>query len=91
MRPINPVKSGLAIGVLFGLWHLLWAICVAIGLAQWLINSVFWLHFLSSPFTVVTFQWSTACFLILVTAAIGFLFGFVFALLWNWLHRAEPA
>ncbi|HLK05392.1 MAG TPA: hypothetical protein VKT53_13200 [Candidatus Acidoferrum sp.] len=91
MKPLSPNKSGLAVGALFGLWHLLWAICVALGFAQWLINFVFWLHFLNSPFTVATFHWSTALFLILVTGVIGFFFGFVFALVWNWLHRTEPA
>jgi len=91
MRTINPVKSGFALAALFGLWHLLWAICVGVGFAQLLINFVFWLHFLNSPFAVAAFHWSTALLLVLVTSAIGFFFGFVFALVWNWLHRAELA
>ena len=91
MRTINPGKSGFALGALFGFWHFLWAICVATGVAQWLINFVFWLHFLNSPFTVAAFHWSTAILLIVVTGVIGFFLGFVFALVWNWLHRAEPA
>jgi hypothetical protein len=91
MKTINPGKTGLALAAFFGLWHFAWSICVAAGVAQSLINFVFWLHFLNSPFTVATFHLSTAVLLILVTSMFGFFIGFVFALLWNWLHRAEPA
>ena len=90
MKTIKPGRAGVAVAALFGLWHLFWAVCVVLGIAQWLINFVFWLHFLHSPFTVAAFSWSTALLLILVTGTVGFLFGFVFAVLWNWLHRTEP-
>lgn len=91
MKSLNPIKSGLAVAALYGLWHFLWSVCVATGVAQWLINFVFWLHFLNSPFTVAAFHWSTALLLILVTSVIGFFLGFAFALVWNWLYRTEPA
>jgi len=91
MKPLNPGKTGFAVAAFYGLWHFVWSVCVATGIAQALINFVFWLHFLNSPFTVASFHWSTALLLILVTSFIGFFIGFVFALLWNWLHRSEPA
>jgi hypothetical protein len=90
MKRINPNKVGLALAALYGTWHLFWSLLVAVGCAQWILNFVFWLHFLNSPFTVAPFHLATALLLILVTAIIGYTLGYLFGLLWNWLHRAAP-
>jgi len=85
---IHPNKAALAFAALLGAWHLLWALCVAAGIAQWLMNFVFWVHFLNSPFTVAPFHFKIAALLVLFTAAIGYAIGYVLALIWNWLNRA---
>ena len=33
MASINPNKTGLTVGALFGAWHLTWSLLVALGLA----------------------------------------------------------
>jgi hypothetical protein len=83
---VNPNKAGIALGALIGGWHLLWAVVVAIGWAQWLINFVFWMHFIVPPYTVKPFQARLALILIGVTSVTGYVLGYVFAVLWNWLH-----
>jgi hypothetical protein len=84
---INPVKSGLVLGAVIGLWHLTWALLVAFGWAQPFIDFVFWMHFIKPVYVVQPFHPATAAILIVVTAAIGFVIGSVFAVLWNWFHK----
>ena len=84
---INPIKSGLVLGAMLALWHLTWSVLVALGWAQPFIDFVFWLHFIKPVYVIQPFNPATAAILIVVTAAFGFVIGFVFAVLWNRFHR----
>ena len=80
-------KAGLAIGGLLGTWHLLWALMVALGVAQPILDFVFWMHFIKPVYVVGPFQLGTALALIVVTSLIGYAIGLILAGLWNFLHR----
>ena len=84
---LDPRKTGLGLGSLVGLMHLIWSLMVALGLAQWWMDWVFSLHFLNNPFTVGYFNVVTALILIIVTSLIGFAVGFVFATIWNYWQK----
>ena len=49
---------------------------------------VFWMHFIKPVYAIQNFNEITAVILIVVTTLLGFVVGSVFALLWNWIHRA---
>ena len=83
---ISKNKLGLVIGSAFGLWHLAWALLVAFGIAQWLIDWVFKLHFIQPVWVITAFQPGLAVALIVVTSVLGFLTGWVTAGIWNWLQ-----
>ena len=84
---LDPQKTGLGLGSLFGLLHLLWALMVGLGFAQECMDWIFSLHFLDNPYTVQTFDIMTALILVVVTSIVGFVVGFVFATLWNYWQK----
>jgi tetrahydromethanopterin S-methyltransferase subunit F len=86
-KPINPRKAGLVLGVVLAGWHLCWSLLVAFGLAQPVIDFVFWIHFIKPVYQVEPFELVRALILLCVTGAIGFLVGLVFALVWNRVQK----
>ena len=85
MRRISPTRTALAVGAVTGLWHLCWATLVGIGWAKPVLDFILQLHFLSINYALAPFSLATAGSLVVLTFAIGALFGLVFALFWNWL------
>lgn len=85
MRHIHPTKAAIAVGSVIGMWHLVWALFVAIGWAKPLMDFVLRLHFIRLDYDIAPFALGTAAALVVVTFAVGCAFGLVFALVWNWL------
>ena len=86
-RRISRIQAGLVFAGVLGLFHFAWALLVAVGWAQPLMNFVFWMHFLTPPWHVEPFHAGTAVILVFMTSAIGFAVGYLAALLWNWLQE----
>jgi len=61
---------------------------VALGLAQPLIDFIFWMHFIKPVYVVGTFDVWIAALLVGVTALVGYGIGWAFGILWNNLHGA---
>lgn len=83
MRRISPTKSAVAVGAVIGLYHLVWATLVALGVAKPFMDFVLRLHFIRIAYEMAPFDVATAALLIGITSAIGAAFGLVFALIWN--------
>ena len=86
---LNVGTAGLAVAGALAGWHLIWALLVAIGAAQVILDFIFWMHFITPVYVVEPFSLGRAIILILVTGAIGFFVGAGFALIWNALHRSD--
>ena len=67
--------------------HICWALLVAIGWAQPVIDFIFKLHMLSSPFQVQPFELPLALGLIGITFLIGCFYGIVFFVMKNAFQR----
>ena len=83
---INKNKLGIVVGGFSGLCHLGWSLLVAFGVAQALIDWIFHLHFIQPPWVIAPFRIDLAVALIVITAILGYVMGWVLAAIWNWLH-----
>jgi len=84
---INPIKTGIALGKFIGGVHLVWALLVALGWAQALVNFSLWAHMVSYPVVIETFSFSAAVSVIVIASIVGYIFGYAFAHAWNHSHR----
>lgn len=82
-----PHKVGLVAGVFAGVVHAVWAILVGLGLAQELMTWIYSIHFLNNPFLVAPFDIGVAVTLVIATFITGYIFGRVFAAIWNYLVK----
>ena len=87
MTMTNPNKVGLVAGALIGGWHLFWALLVLLGWAQPIIDFIFWAHMIQPIYMIKPSDPLAAVTLIGITVVIGYVFGFLGALIWNRLHR----
>jgi hypothetical protein len=67
--------------------HLVWSIFIALGWAQAIVNFSLWAHMVSLSFVVKAFDLSAAATVIIIASLIGYVVGYVFAKIWNWMHR----
>ncbi len=87
MNHINPNKAGSALGALFGGFHFVWSVVVMLGWAQGFVDFIFMLHMIKPVFVVDAFDPTHALELIVLTALVGYVVGYLFAHVWNHLHR----
>jgi hypothetical protein len=80
---INPIRLGIALGLLLALIHACWAALVALAWAQPLMDFIFRLHFISPPWHIESFAWSEAFLLVGITFLSGFVIGEAGGWLWN--------
>ena len=71
------------LGSFLGIFHLLWAILVAVGFAQPLLDFIYKIHFLNNPFTVGTFDVVNGALLVIITFLVGYVAGWFLTFLWE--------
>lgn len=84
---LNPYKTGLTVGLFVSGLHMGWVLLIVLGWAQPLVNFIFWAHMVTNPIAVTGFDLTNALTLVIVTFLVGFIFGKVFALVWNKVQK----
>ena len=84
---MDKTRSGFILGAFMGAFHLVWSVLVAVGVAQVILDFIYKIHFLNNPFVVQAFNLGHAALLVLVTTLVGFVAGWVLALLWNLMKK----
>ena len=75
------------VGSFFAIFHLGWLILVAIGSAKPLIDFVLMLHHISFSYAIASFSLIPAIGLLIFTFVAGYIFGWIFAAVWNALKK----
>jgi hypothetical protein len=88
MKTLSPTKTALAVGVFLAGWHAIWALLVALNWAQPLYDFILWAHMIHLQLSIGPFDIRAATTLVVVTFLFGCAIGYVFAIIWNWFHRA---
>jgi hypothetical protein len=83
MNPVRPRSLGLAFGLFLALFHAVWAIMVATGVAQWFMDMVLNLHMIEPFYVIAPFDLMFALGLIVFTFVFGYLMGWVLGYIWN--------
>ena len=89
MEKLSKAKTGLALGLFLAVVHAAWAILVALGVAQGLLDWVTGMHMLDNPYIVLDFSLGAAIGLLVLTFVIGYVLGWVLAALWNSLRKSS--
>ncbi len=84
---LSTQKTGLALGLFMAIVHAAWQALVWVGSAQAYVSWIMNLHSLKMNITVTAFNPTTAISLIIATFVIGYVFGWVFALVWNRVRK----
>ena len=91
MTRVQPHSAGSVLGILIASWHAIWAGLVWAGAAQSVLDFIFRLHMITPPYKIAAFDPGLALALVLVTAIIGYVSGWIGAVIWNrYGFIAEP-
>ena len=90
MTYLNPIKCGLILGVLIGIGHMAWALMVALGWGQPVMDFLLTVHFLAPTLHVREFDLLTATTLVAFTSVIAFILGYGLAVAMNGGLEREP-
>lgn len=80
---LSKCQLGLALGVFVALMHAAWALLVAAGVGQGILDWIFPMHFLNSVYTILDFNLLNALILIIMAFVGGYVMGWVFAAIYN--------
>lgn len=83
MTKMKGHKIALVVGLFVAAMHAIWALAVAIGIGQAYLDWIFPMHFLNSLYTVMTFNFLTAIFLVIIAFIASYASTWLFVCLWN--------
>lgn len=88
---LNKNKIGLAFGGFLAVLHLVWALTVAVmpNALQSFLDWIYKVHFLNPVFVLTKFNPLHALYLVLMTSVFGFVFGWTYALIHNWIDHGK--
>jgi len=86
MDKLNKNQLGLTIGLFAAICHLVWTLAVAIGIQQF-VTWILLLHSISLDLTLTSVVLLNAVLLIILAFVGGYIVGYVFAAIYNWMGK----
>ena len=87
MKELHEAQVAIVVAVFVAGWHVVWSLMILTGIAQPLLDFIFWAHMLTAPYRVTGFTFTQAVVLVLVTFAVGYVGGWIFAKVWNMMRK----
>ncbi len=87
MGKLNKNKLGIVLGIFVGAMHAIWVLAVALNVGQKFLDFILPLHFIDNLYSVMTFNIATALMLVVMATVGGYVMGWLFAALWNWVDK----
>lgn len=87
MGKLNKNQIGLTLGIFSAVMHFAWGMLVLSGFAKILMDWILGLHFLNISYTFQSFNFLQMIFLIIVGFVSWYIYGYVFAAVWNWIGK----
>ena len=87
MAKINGNKLGLVLGTFFALLHVIWALIIAVGYGEQLIEWILPLHFIDILVGVTAFSIMNALILVVMAFIGGYIIGWLYAWIWNMFNK----
>lgn len=84
-----PCRLGLTLGTFAGLVHLIWALFVAIGLAEPLMVGIMQMHFVKADREVMSFFLGDAIVLVFVAFVVGNCVGWILGKIWERVNNMK--
>jgi hypothetical protein len=85
MNRLSINRVGLTVAALLAAVHFVWAVVVAVGAGQSLLDFASQIHFVEPETVVAPFSLWNATLLVIIAAAVGYGYGAVLATTWNCL------
>ena len=82
----NKNRLGLTLGIFFAFLHFVWALCVALGIAQMYLDWIFPMHFIGNIFSIMDFNIGNAILLIVIAFIGGYICGWLVAWVYEWFQ-----
>lgn len=83
---VNNNKVGLVFGALLGGFHFVWSLLVLSGVAQIVYDFILWAHMIHLTIVIGPFDLAASMTLVVLTAATGYVLGYIGAWVWNRVH-----
>jgi hypothetical protein len=83
----NKVRLGLTFGIFLAFWHLVWAICIAIGIAKPFMDWILAMHMMTWSWNVLPFNIVYTIVLLVVTFVCGFVIGWLGTWVYGWFGK----
>lgn len=87
MNYLNKNSTGVAVGFVISGMHFLWSMMVLLGVGQMFMDFIFWAHMIHMQMIIGPFEFTAFATLLIVTFISGYIMGWLFAYVWNWLHE----
>ena len=87
VRKMSKNRAGLTLGLFFAILHAFWALAVLVGVAKTYLDWILPMHFIGIMFDILPFSIVNALILVVIAFIAGYVCGWIFAALWNWMGK----